>query len=81
MIKVLSKEEYESIFETVYDPNKCVDAFLENGERLCRQNWNGEMYGDSINPETERYTGKEYRPVYKQIDEDEFEVIGYEEVL
>ena len=81
MLKLISKEEYEEIFETVYDSNKCVDAFLEKGERLCRQNWNGEVFTDSIDFETEKYTGKEYRPVYRQIEEDCFEVIGYEEVL
>lgn len=46
------------------------DYELENGELLHPTEWNGEYY------ETE--TGI-YRPVYKQIDEDEFEIIGFEE--
>ena len=42
-------------------------------EYLLDTEWNGETY-------IVLDSGKEYRPVYKKIDEDNFEIIGYEEV-
>ena len=40
-----------------------------NGEILIEREWNGEKYilGN----------GKSYRPVYRQLDEDDYEIIGY----
>ena len=67
MLKTISYEEYSVRFDD-------VDAFLENGDILWRKDWNGEIYGNPV-------TGKEYRPVYEQVGEDDFEIIGYEEVL
>lgn len=45
------------------------DYKLEDGELLHFTEWNGEYY------ETESGI---YRPVYKQIDDDEWEIIGFE---
>ena len=75
MLKTISYQEYSERYDDSFvNWERCVDAFLENGDVLWEQDWNGEIY---INEKI----GKNYRPVYKQIDEDEFEVIGYEEVL
>lgn len=45
------------------------DYKLEDGELLHFTEWNGEYY------ETESGI---YRPIYKQIDDDEWEIIGFE---
>lgn len=45
------------------------DYKLEDGELLHFTEWNGEYY------DTESGI---YRPVYKQIDDDEWEIIGFE---
>lgn len=45
------------------------DYQLEDGELLHYTEWNGEYY------ETENGI---YRPFYKQIDDDEWEIIGFE---
>lgn len=75
MLKTISYQEYSERYDDVIvNWEMYVDAFLENGDVLWKQDWNVEIYSNEI-------TGKEYCPVYKQIDEDEFEIIGYEEVL
>ena len=75
MLKTISYEEYSVGFDdVVVNLDMYVDAFLENGDILWRKDWNGEIYGNPV-------TGKEYRPVYEQVGEDYFEIIGYEEVL
>lgn len=75
MLKAINYEEYSKRFnDVIVNWGIYVDAFLENGDILWTKDWNGEIYSNEKN-------GKEYRPVYKQIDEDEFEVVGYEEVL
>jgi hypothetical protein len=74
MLNTISYQEYSERYDDVIvNWDMYVDAFLENGDVLWNKDWNGEIYSN-------QETGKEYRPVYRQIDEDEFEVIGYEEV-
>lgn len=74
MLNTISYQDYSERFDDVIvNWDMYVDAFLENGDVLWEKDWNGEIYSNEK-------TGKEYRPVYKQINEDEFEVIGYEEV-
>lgn len=46
-----------------------LNVFLENGEILIEREWNGEKYILE--------NGKSYRPVYRQLDEDDYEIIGY----
>ena len=49
------------------------DYELEDGTLLHSSEWNGEDYTLKIN-------GVEavYKPVYKEVDEDEYEIIGFE---
>lgn len=56
-----------------------VDFELENGILLFTNDWNGEIYGTGFNPRTKENDGNHYKPVYKEISEDEFEIIGFEE--
>lgn len=73
MLKTISYQEYSERYDHVLvNWERYVDAFLENGDILWETDWNGEIYSNEE-------IGKKYRPVYKQIDE--FEIIGYEELL
>ena len=75
MIREMSKKEFEERFPNVstYGLNLFNVVYLDNGEYLLDTEWNGETY-------IVLDSGKEYRPVYKKIDEDDFEIIGYEEM-
>lgn len=68
MVKIDLKAKYES----------GVDYTLENGTKLYLMDWNGEIYTNGFNNGSHTYLG--YRPVYKEISEDEFEIIGFEEI-
>ena len=65
MLKGLTLTEFKEKFPQV----STLNVFLENGEILIEKEWNGEKYilGN----------GKSYRPVYRQLDEDDYEIIGY----
>lgn len=63
--------------------NKEIEVVEIDGRWFALYGWNGEAYCDCW--ETDEHTfcledGKSYeiRPVYKEISEDEFEIIGYE---
>lgn len=56
-----------------------ADYELENGILLFDSDWNGEIYREGFDPKTKKNNGRYYRPVYKEVDEDEFEIIGFEE--
>lgn len=45
--------------------NREIDYELENGIQLFAEDWNGEIYGNGWNPNEEKNTGYEYRPVYR----------------
>ena len=56
-----------------------VDYELENGILLYDTDWNGEIYTEGFDPVTEKNNSRSYKPVYKEIEEDQFEIIGFEE--
>lgn len=78
MIREISKREFEKKFPEI---NTCginwTQKFLENGVILLDSEWNGEEYDTLCSDGVKRC----YKPVYKQFDEDDFEVIGYEETV
>lgn len=71
MLKGLTLTEFKEKFPqvSIYGLEDPLNVFLENGEILIEREWNGEKYILE--------TGKSYRPVYRQLDEDDYEIIGY----
>lgn len=69
LLKELDKVEFERRFPDVYISDwSQVGALLDDGTILFMFDWNGEKYIAD---------GYDYIPEYKQIDEDEFEIVGY----
>jgi hypothetical protein len=62
-----------------------VDYILENGVELYSIDWNGEIYSQGYLRKDKFQLGENlnysYRPVYKEIGEDEFELLGFEEIV
>jgi hypothetical protein len=69
------------------------DIITYNGDEYIAQNWNGEYYGKCYKRAeycsqphhtfpAEGWENKDIalKPIYKEIAEDEFELIGYEEI-
>lgn len=62
---------------------------ISNGDKtyvLNESQWNGEYYSDCWQVEDENGIGnlgneKNFKPIYKEIGEDEFQLIGYEEIF
>lgn len=77
IIETLTKEEFKKRFPetSIYGMDAHMAVYLENGIICTEKDWNGERY-------TIKRNGKEleFRPVYKEIYEDDFEIIGYEEL-
>ena len=71
MLKGLTLTEFKERFSQVstYGLEDPLNVFLENGEILIEREWNGEKYILE--------NGRSYRPVYRQLDEDDYEIIGY----
>lgn len=70
VLSELSRKEFEEKFpdKSTCNLSQFPPVFLENGEILLQSEWNGECYN----------TGNtSYYPVYNQVDEDDFEIIGY----
>lgn len=68
-ISILSEKEFHEKYPGTYisDPHGCI--YLENGTILIDSQWNGECYmTDGI---------FDYYPVYKYINENETEIVGY----
>lgn len=57
-----------------------VDYKLENGVLLYDMDWNGERYNEGFDPRLVRNTGMAYLPIYVEVAEDEFEIVGFEEM-
>lgn len=70
VLSELSREDFEKKFpdKPTYNLSQFPPVFLENGEILLQNEWNGEAY----HTENARYF-----PVYNQIDDDGYEIIGY----
>lgn len=70
VLSELTRKEFEEKFpdKPTYNLSQFPPVFLENGEILLQNEWNGEAY----HTENTRYF-----PVYNQVDEDEYEIIGY----
>lgn len=70
VLSELSRKEFEEKFpdKPTYILSQFPPVFLENGEILLQNEWNGEAY----HAENARYF-----PVYNQIDDDDYEIIGY----
>ena len=75
MLKEITKKEFEEKFPNIstYGVSNNSPVYLDNGVILIDTEWNGEIY-------IETSTKKEYRPIYNQLGEDDFEIVGYEEV-
>ena len=71
MLKGLTLTEFKEKFPqvSIYGLEDPLNVFLENGEILIEREWNGEKYILE--------NGRSYRPVYRQLDEDDYEIIGY----
>ena len=71
MFKGLTLTEFKERFSQVstYGLEDPLNVFLENGEILIEREWNGEKYILE--------NGRSYRPVYRQLDEDNYTIIGY----
>lgn len=71
MLKGLTLAEFKERFPqvSIYRLEDPLNVFLENGEILTEREWNGEKYILE--------NGRSYRPVYRQLDEDDYETIGY----
>lgn len=69
IISVLSGKEFNEKYPGTYisDPHGCI--YLENGIILTDSQWNGECYM------TEGLF--DYYPVYRYVNEDETEIVGY----
>lgn len=74
MLKEITRKEFESKYPTIYisDPGQ-VAVYLEDGTFLLYSEWNGECFIEE--------DGFHYGPVTRQIDDDDFETIGYERFL
>lgn len=55
-----------------------IDYVLEDGTELFTMDWNGEIYTNGLKELKD--TNKRYRPIYNKINDDEYEVIGFEEI-
>ena len=73
IVEEISKEHFKAKFPEIstYRLENNSPVFLENGVILIDTEWNGECYLSD---------GKEYRPVYNEIEEDDTEIIGYYEI-
>lgn len=67
--------------------NTDIEYQLENDVYLFNVDWNGECYltGATETEATDVMAGykdnnRRYDPVYKEVAEDEFEIIGFEEI-
>ena len=71
MLKGLTLTEFKERFSQVstYGLEDPLNVFLENGEILIEREWNGEKYILE--------NGRSYRPVYRQLDEDNYTIICY----
>lgn len=70
VLSELFREDFERKFpcKSTFILSKFPPVFLENGEILLQNEWNGEAY----------YTeNTRYFPVYNQVDEDDYEIMGY----
>lgn len=79
MIKELTREEFIKKYEWV---PKDVEVYLENAVTLFRMDWNGEVYrkGFQITPTSYNETGKNYKPIYSELDEyGDCDILGWEE--
>ena len=71
MLKGLTLTEFKEKFPqvSIYGLEDPLNVFLGNGEILIEREWNGEKYILE--------NGRSYRPVYRQLDEDNYTIIGY----
>lgn len=78
LIKAISKEEFKKKFPQIntYGIN-WTQIFLENGTILLDSEWNGETYYSRCADGIKRC----YKPVYKEKDTDDFEIVGYDESI
>lgn len=73
VLEEITKAEFKQKFPEIstYGLEHNSPVFLENGVILIDTEWNGECYLSD---------GKEYRPVYNEIEEDDTEIIGFYEI-
>lgn len=72
IIEEISKKDFEERFPAVstYGLEQHMPVYLENGIILIESEWNGDTYFTS---------GGNFKPVYKENSEDDFETIGFYE--
>ena len=71
MLKIVNKNQFYH-----YNMNK-VEYALENGILLFEEDWNGEGYRKGFDVKTEKVVKNCYKPIYKEIEPDNFEIIGF----
>lgn len=64
-----------------YYPSSAPDYELENGVTLWGMNWNGEEYTTGTVGNGEKWVNNNvcYRPVYKEDENGDFTLLGFEE--
>ena len=60
-----------------------IEYVLENGIELYLIDWNGEVYlnGYLRKDKQGENTGYRYKPVYKEVGENQFILLGFEELI
>ena len=73
IIEGITKAEFKQKFPetSTYGLEDYLPVFLENGAILIETEWNGERYLSD---------GKEYRPLYNEVEKDNTEIIGFYEI-
>ena len=68
LLEAMTAKEFDAAYPDVYVSGD-VAEYLENGVVLLSSEWNGEEYTLE--------NGDRYRPAYRQIDEDNYEIVGF----
>ena len=73
ILEEITREEFKQKFPEIstYGLEHNLPVLLENGAILIDTEWNGECYLSD---------GKEYRPLYNEVEDDDTEIIGYYEI-
>lgn len=73
ILEEITMADFERKFQEIstYWLEQKFPVFLENGAILLQSEWNGEHYFSD---------GKEYAPLYNEVEEDDSEIIGFYEI-
>lgn len=68
LLETMTEKQFGAAYPDAYVSGD-VAEYLENGVVLLNSEWNGEEYTLA--------NGDRYRPAYRQVDEDNYEYVGY----